>query len=124
MNDMYQDVYDFHDKFGCYIGDKPSVPDIGTKELRKNIVKEEYDELIDAIDNNDLPEIADGIADLIYVLLGTAVSYGIDIRPIWEEVQRTNMAKIGGSKRSDGKILKPEGWVGPDIKGLLEKQCI
>ena len=48
--------------------------------------------------------------------------YGIDIRPIWDEVHRTNMAKEGGGSRTDGKIMKPAGWQPPDIAGLLARQ--
>ena len=72
--------------------------------------------------SGNITEIADGIADLIYVLLGTAIEYGININPIWDEVQRTNMLKEGGGIRPDGKILKPEGWLSPDIAGILKQQ--
>ena len=78
--------------------------------------------LVESQPEPDLGGIADGIADLIYVLLGTALSYGIHIAPIWDEVQRTNMAKEGGATRHDGKVLKPEGWQPPDVRGILLKQ--
>ena len=67
-------------------------------------------------------EIADGICDSIYVLLGAALELGINITPLWDEVQRTNMAKEGGAIREDGKILKPEGWKPPVISRLLKEQ--
>jgi predicted HAD superfamily Cof-like phosphohydrolase len=120
--DWYQDVYDFHAKFGCTIGSSPGFPDDKVQKLRESIEREEFEEMLEANARKDMPEVADGIADLIYVLLGRAVSYGIDLRPIWDEVQRTNMEKVGGTKREDGKILKPEGWKPPDVAGLLEKQ--
>ena len=69
-----------------------------------------------------MADVADGIADLIYVLLGRAIAYGIDLRPVWDEVQRANMSKEGGGKRADGKILKPPGWRAPDINGVIARQ--
>lgn len=83
---------------------------------------EELDETLQAMCRDDLPAIADGLADLIYVALGTAIAYGIDLRPVWSAVHAANMAKIGGPTREDGKVLKPEGWQPPDIKGILERQ--
>lgn len=123
MTDCYQDVLDFHQKFGCYVGTSPSIPTAGTPAFRQRLIDEEHGELREALEQGDLAGVADAIADLIYVVLGTAISYGIDIRPIWDEVHRTNMAKEGGGSRADGKILKPEGWEPPDIAGLLNEQC-
>jgi hypothetical protein len=51
-----------------------------------------------------------------------AVEGGIDLRPLWVAVQAANLAKVGGSKRADGKVLKTPGWVPPDIAGLLRQQ--
>ncbi len=115
----FDDVYEFHEKFGCYIGKTPSVPDVGTAALRENLLREEFRETIAALQKGDLVEIADGLADLIYVAAGLAVSYGIPLDEVWEEVHRSNMAKEGGATREDGKILKPAGWVAPDVAGVL-----
>jgi len=120
--DWYQDIIDFHRVFEHYIGSRPSIPPEPTQILRIRLIKEEVRETIDALKDGDLTEIADGIADSIVVLLGTAISYGIDIRPIWDEVHRTNMAKIGGGKDTGGKSIKPEGWQPPDITRLLREQ--
>ena len=120
--DWYLDVYAFHEKFGCQIGDAPAAPDPQTAELRKKLIDEEVAELHAAQAAGDLPGIADAIVDSIYVLLGYAISYGIDVRPIWDEVQRANMSKEGGGTRADGKIMKPEGWQPPDIEGHIERQ--
>jgi predicted HAD superfamily Cof-like phosphohydrolase len=70
-----------------------------------------------------LAEAADGAADLKYVLNGAMLAYGVDLRPVWDEVQRANMAKEGGSRRPDGKILKPEGWVPPGVAGVIARQA-
>lgn len=120
--DMFQDVLDFHKKFGCAMGKRPKNVSPDVKKLRKTLMSEEFKELKDAMQRNDLVGIADAGADLIYVVLGTMVSYGIDVRPIWEEVHRTNMAKESGGKRADGKILKPQGWNPPNIKTILDAQ--
>ncbi len=116
------DVRCFHEKFGVHIGDKPADLRASVASLRINVIKEEMEELLTAITLGDIPEVADGIADAIYVLLGTAISFGIDMDPIWREVHNTNMLKEGGPVREDGKILKPEGWKPPEIKRLLEEQ--
>lgn len=69
-----------------------------------------------------LPKAMDAVADLIYVALGAAVTFGVNLGPIWSAVQRTNMAKVGGAVRPDGKILKPEGWQPPNVAELLWAQ--
>lgn len=120
--DWYQDIVDFHVVMGHYIGEVPSLPSDSVQLLRRRLIKEEVIETLEALTSKDLVGIADGIADSIVVLLGTAVSYGIDIRPIWDEVHKTNMAKQGGGEDEYGKSLKPVGWKAPDIKSLLTEQ--
>jgi len=115
LHDWQSDVERFHEKFGLPINNSPQrIPD-DRLILRVDLIREEMEETIDAIGELNLVEIADGICDSIYVLLGTAIELGIDISPVWNEVQRTNMAKDGGSTRADGKILKPEGWLPPRV---------
>lgn len=120
--DWYDAVLQFHKKFGQLIGERPSIPSEKVRTLRVNLIAEEAKELELALLSNDMPEIADACADLIYVIVGTAISYGIDLRPVFSEVQRTNMLKEGGGERGDGKILKPAGWKGPRIIEVLVKQ--
>lgn len=121
--DWFQDVFDFHEKFRCYIGGNgPEIPCMGTPDLRRKLIREEFIELCAALQQEDMPGIADGALDLIYVVLGTLVSYGIDPRPIWDAIHAANMAKEGGGEREDGKILKPPGWTAPDVEGLLKIQ--
>jgi predicted HAD superfamily Cof-like phosphohydrolase len=88
------------------------------------LITEEFNELCDAEEANDLVEIADALADIIYIACGTAVSYGIPLDKVFEEVHRSNMAKLVDGKvlrREDGKVQKPEGWTPPDIEGVLKK---
>lgn len=104
--------------------DKPGTPSEATRKLCKALIDGEVNiELLPAIDSGDLVEIADGIADSLYVLIYTAYCHGIPIERIWDEVQRTNMAKFENGvvikRLGDGKVMKPAGWVPPDIAGIL-----
>jgi len=121
---FYTDVRDFHIAFGQKVGEYPQFPDEGDRLLRKRLLAEEYEEYMNAEFDNDLVEIADALADLIYIACGTAVSYGIPLDKVFAEVHRSNMAKLVDGKpiyREDGKVLKPEGWTAPDVEGVLNK---
>lgn len=121
--DWTQDVLDFHNRFGCHSNTQPTEIPKEVEDLRWQLIAEEISELGDSMfDTFDLAGIADGIVDSIYVLIGTAIAYGIDLRPVWDAVQAANMAKTGGGKRDDGKILKPPGWEAPDVEGILNDQ--
>lgn len=122
LDDWQAMVREFHKKFGQPIGDKPQTIEMIRAAFRCVLIQEEFDELRSAMRSDDLPEIADALVDLLYVTIGAAVEYGIDLGPLFNEVHRTNMAKTGGGTRSDGKIKKPDCWKGPDIDGLLMKQ--
>lgn len=122
MNKLQKDVYSFHKKFDCIRNNFPKLINVNDALARLLLIEEEAKELKDAIYDDDLPEIADALVDLMYVTLGSAVAYGINIQPVWNEVHKTNMAKEGGGKRYDGKILKPKNWEPPNIKKLLEQQ--
>lgn len=119
--DVFRDVAEFHRKFGCAIGERPAFPDEQTVELRRKLLREEFRETIDALDESDLVGFADGLADLIYVAVGAALACGIPLADVWREVHAANMRKEGGPTRADGKILKPEGWQPPDVAGVLER---
>lgn len=69
----------------------------------------------------DWPEVVDGLCDLIYVTLGVAVEAGFRLNPFFAEVHRSNMTKVGGPVREDGKVLKPDTWKPPRIKYLWDR---
>jgi len=120
----FTDVRDFHQAFGQRIGEKPEFPDEDERKLRVKLLREEFIEYMDGESFNDLVEVADALADIIYIACGTAVSYGIPLDDVFAEVHRSNMAKLVNGKvirREDGKIQKPEGWTAPDIKSVLEE---
>lgn len=119
MIDAINMVRDFHKKFGLPLGDKIA---FRQATLRSKLIKEEAEETCDAVEEGDMVEVADGLCDILYVVFGCAISFGIDLLPLFAEVHRTNMAKDGGATRPDGKILKPEGWQPPRIKELLAEQ--
>ena len=120
-NPWIEMVTEFHRKFGHPVAIKPSVLKARI-ELRRELIKEECEETRDALLFFDTQQTADGICDAIYVLIGTALECGIDLDPIFAEVHRSNMDKIGGTTREDGKTLKPEGWKPPRIRELLIEQ--
>lgn len=117
MHKAQQDVSEFHrEVLGI---EDPDTPAIRRPELRAELIREEARETVAAIEVGDLIAAIDGLCDLIWVAYGTAGEFGIDLEPFWNEVYRTNMAKANGPVREDGKQLKPNGWVGPDIAGIL-----
>ena len=119
---MFTDVRAFQRAFGQRVGEKPELPDGAERCLRTRLLQEEFEEYLFAEGQNDLVEIADALADIIYIACGTAVSYGIPLDDVFESVHASNMAKLVDGKvirRADGKVQKPEGWQPPDIKRIL-----
>mgnify|MGYP003624563720 FL=1 len=95
-------------------------PSLDNAELYSRLISEEYQEFIDARETFDEPEQLDACMDMIWVILGYAHMKGYDIAGAWDEVVKTNMAKVDPEtgkvrRREDGKILKPEGWQSPDM---------
>jgi predicted HAD superfamily Cof-like phosphohydrolase len=122
MTNMYEDVKEFQTLMGQLVGQAPEFPDGPERALRMRLLEEEFKEYEQGEYNNDLENIAKELADIIYIVCGTAVSYGIPLDKVFAEVHRSNMAKLVDGKpirREDGKILKPEGWTPPDIKTIL-----
>ena len=118
----FQDIIDFMSAVGQDVVDIPTIPSDDVKKLRKELIEEEVvRELLVAIDKGDMVGIADGAIDSIVVILGTLVAYGIDANMLWDEIHKTNMAKIGGEIREDGKRLKPNNWKPPKVFELLEE---
>jgi predicted HAD superfamily Cof-like phosphohydrolase len=122
MTDEQSMVEEFHRKFGILVQDTPAIPDGPTKELRVRLIQEEFDELKEALSQDDLAAVAKEVADLLYVVYGTAVSCGIDMEPVFREVHRSNLSKVGGYKREDGKWVKPPTYSPASLGPILAAQ--
>lgn len=123
----YNCVKQFHKVYGANIGTVPAWPSVQERELRQALLKEEYKEYTDAEAANDFVEMCDALGDMLYIIYGTAVSYGIPIDEIFQEIHDSNMSKLDSSgnpiRREDGKILKGPNYFAPDIKSILDKHC-
>jgi predicted HAD superfamily Cof-like phosphohydrolase len=121
---MYEqsNVEDFHREFSIKINTIPCVPEEVDKKLRVKLIEEELQELRVAFYANNVVQVADAIGDLMYVVLGCAVTCGIDIEPIFHEIHRSNMTKVGGHKNVDGKWVKPETYEPAKLLPILERQ--
>ncbi len=115
-------VAEFHRKFEIVLSDVPALPDAATRDLRVRLIEEEFSELKEALVKQDLVGIAKELADLLYVVYGTAVSYGIDMGPVFREVHRSNLSKVGGYKRADGKWVKPPTYSPAQLEPVLAAQ--
>jgi predicted HAD superfamily Cof-like phosphohydrolase len=113
----------FHRMFDIVVQQTPTLVDDRTRALRERLIHEEFEELKEAMAKNDLIAIAKEMADLLYVVYGTAVSYGIDMEPVFREVHRSNMSKVGGYKREDGKWVKPTTYSPAAIEPILAGQA-
>ncbi len=122
MTDEQTMVEDFHRKFEILIQTAPANPTDETKELRIRLIQEEFDELKESMATGNLASVAKEMADLLYVVYGTAVSYGIDMKPVFQEVHRSNLSKVGGYKRADGKWMKPPTYSPAKLEPILEAQ--
>ncbi len=122
MNLEQKEVQQFHETFNIHIAHKPTIPSEDITVRRVNLITEELLELRDAMKNGDIVEIADGIADLLYVVYGTAVECGLDMEPIFAEVHRSNMTKIGGHFNEYKKLVKPPTYDPPHLLPLIEAQ--
>ena len=122
MYEAQKMVREFHKEFDIHVAESPGVPDGKTTALRERLIQEEFDELKEVMKAGNLAGIAKELADLLYVVYGTAVSYGIDMAPVFREVQRSNMSKVGGHKRDDGKWVKPPTYSPARIEPILDRQ--
>jgi len=117
MNSMLDDVVCFHNHVLELT--PPSSPTLVSQEFcleRFRFMTEELDEFIEASMHGDIVGIADALADIIYVALGTAHQMGLPFQAIWDHVHRANMRKVRGATKRGSSIdaRKPEGWVSPE----------
>lgn len=124
MTEEQSMVRDFHERFGAVANDRPTWCGEDVHRLRVALMEEELAEFRNAGEAHDLVEIADALADLLYVVYGAAVTYGIDLDPIFREIHRSNLSKGDPEvvRRPDGKILKGVNYTPPEVARLVEEQ--
>jgi predicted HAD superfamily Cof-like phosphohydrolase len=115
-------VREFHEAFGLGVATEPT-PRPENWKLRIALLREEFEEYVAAAEAGDLVEVADALADMAYVIYGTACEYGIPLDAVLDEVHRSNMSKLGADGRpvyrEDGKVLKGPAFRPPDIAAAL-----
>jgi predicted HAD superfamily Cof-like phosphohydrolase len=117
-------VTEFHRTFGLPVRSRPDIAIPGAEAaLRMRLMTEELGEVSEAIDKQDIANLAGELADLVYVAIGTAVAYGIPFDAVFAEVHRANMSKLGPGgvplRREDGKIVKPDSFQAADLAGAI-----
>ena len=120
----FEDVKTFMKTFGQIIGTKPQFPAEKTMQLRFDLIREELNELEQAMKSKDLKEVADALTDILYVTYGAGCAYGIDLDRCFKEVQRANMSKLGKDGKpiynDRGKVMKGPNYLAPNLKQFIE----
>ena len=119
----FEKVIQFMNTYNQEVKRKAEFPDATTTHLRVDLIEEELDELKEAIANDDLVEVADALADLLYVVYGAGAAFGINLDACFHEVHSSNMSKLGENGkpiyREDGKVMKGPNFREPDLKSIL-----
>ena len=113
----------FMKTFGQEVKDKPSFSTEKINKLRIDLIKEELDELSEAMKNNDLLEVADALTDILYVTYGAGHAFGINLDKCFEEVQNSNMSKLDENGKpiynESGKVMKGSNYFKPDLSKFV-----
>ena len=119
----FKSVKKFMETFGQEIKEKASFPDDKISSLRYDLIKEELDELKEAMDKKDIKEVADALTDILYVTYGAGHAFGIDLDKCFEEVQNSNMSKLGSDGKpiynEKGKVMKGPNYFKPDLRKFV-----
>ena len=119
----FQKVGLFMKTFGQEIKTKPSLSSEKINNLRINLISEELEELKDAVKNNDLKEVIDALTDILYVTYGAGHAFGVDLDKCFEEVQNSNMSKLGEDGKpiynESGKVMKGPNYFKPDLNKFI-----
>jgi predicted HAD superfamily Cof-like phosphohydrolase len=119
-----QSLIEWHKKFEVPILSKPQYPGFERAALRVELIREEFEEFKVASLAGDVIEAADALGDLLYVIYGASLEWGIPLDAVFDEVHRSNMTKVWPDgtvhRREDGKILKPEAYSPVDLRRVLD----
>ena len=120
----YKSVKKFMKTFSQEIKEKAGFPDNKITSLRYDLIKEELDELKQAIEQKDIKEVADALTDILYVTYGAGHAFGINLDKCFEEVQNSNMSKLGLDEKpiynDQGKVLKGPSYFKPNLKKFIK----
>ena len=119
----FNKVGTFMKTFGQEVKTKPSFSSDKINKLRIDLIKEELNELQEAMKNNDLLEVADALTDILYVTYGAGHAFGIDLDKCFDEVQNSNMSKLGENGEpiynESGKVMKGPNYFKPDLSKFI-----
>ena len=119
----FEKVRLFMKTYGQEVKDKAGFSDVKTNKLRIDLIKEELEELIEAMHDKNLLEVADALTDILYVTYGAGHAFGIDLDKCFEEVQNSNMSKLGEDGKpiynEAGKVMKGPNYFKPDLSKYL-----
>jgi len=119
----FESVRKFMETFGQEIKKKASFPESKTISLRYDLIREELEELKDALDKKDIKEVADALTDILYVTYGAGHAFGINLDKCFEEVQNSNMSKLGLDGKpiynEKGKVMKGPNYFEPNLKKFV-----
>ena len=119
----FNKVKTFMETFGQQVKTKPSFSTDKINSLRYDLIKEELEELKEAMENKDLLEVADALTDILYVTYGAGHAFGIDLDKCFEEVQNSNMSKLGEDGKpiynESGKVMKGPKYFKPDLTKFI-----
>jgi len=121
VSEQQAKVTEFHQKLGFTINETPTLVPVGLGMIRHKDTLKEMDELARAILNGDLVEIADALGDVKYLIRGTAVTYGIPIDRVFDEIHRSNMTKERPPGGGDAKAVKGKDYSPPDLSFILSE---
>ena len=120
----FTSVKKFMETFGQEVKSKPACPSEKISKLRYDLIKEELDEFQEALDEKNLKEIADSLTDILYVTYGAGHAFGINLDKCFDEVQRSNMSKLGADGKpiynEHGKVMKGPNYFEPNLKKFID----
>ena len=125
MSDMsnFNKVKTFMNTYGQDVKEKAEFPENKIVQLRIDLIEEELNELKEAIKNKDIVEVADALTDILYVTYGAGHSFGVNLAECFDEVQRSNMSKLGEDGKpiynDSGKVMKGPNYFAPNLKKIV-----
>ena len=125
MSDMsnFNKVKTFMNTYGQNVKEKAEFPENKIVQLRIDLIEEELNELKEAIKNKDIVEVADALTDILYVTYGAGHSFGVNLDECFDEVQRSNMSKLGEDGKpiynDSGKVMKGPNYFAPNLKKIV-----